>query len=269
MPRALAILLALLGAGVLASERFKLSLGRPPASWLRQLSAPSLVACTARCRQEQDCGTVAWAREEGCRLAEGGSDSTTGNGAEITLYHHVTDPSLDASPAPTTEDGAEDESETATTAAQWTSTTVSPTTATPSVVSCPTDFTHVDGHCYQHKLASPSVNFDAARALCASLASGGELAGLYSQADLDFFTLHSDRPDAQQWIGMKVSMSDNYEFRNLLDNSRPDIPNFTDLLEGRRMNIQLSLPAGLATGKLLRTAASTRLSAVVCEAPAQ
>ena len=415
-----ALFLLLTADAALTPETFKLSSGPPPSTWLLQVSAPSLISCAARCRRVENCETLAWSLEDGCRLTEDdiGSGGTATDGSQISLYsriaghvsgvgpltttqmsttegttetttsaqvddvssttespatpttateppttpttttevptsptttiEHPTSPTTTIEPptiltttteppttptatteapttptttketpttptatteAPTTLTTTTEPPTTPTTATEPpttpttttetpttptttteapttpttttatptiptttteppttpTTTTEAPTTPTTTAGPCPTDFTYVDGHCFRHIVANPAVNFDNGRALCGSTTSGGDLAGLYTQESLDFFMNHHTRPNTEQWIGLQGF----YTYKNVMDGSEPDIPNFADLQEGSVINIQLSLPAGLVTGKLLRTAAKTEMQGVVCEAPVQ
>ena len=289
MSARLAVTVVLLVVAALASDRFQLGVVPQPSAWLQQLPTPSLVSCAARCRQLSGCQLLDW-HHGTCRLAVGDGVTMATEAPQIAMYRHSTllvsgapDPTATSSTTEETTSGQEStettEDSTATTATTEISTSTTdetPTTTTASIIQtttvpttvspCPPDFTLVDGHCYYHVTTDSPVNFDGARAMCASLASGGDLGGLYTPLHLEFFEQHPSRPNTQQWIGLKVPFGST-EFKNLLDNSRPAIPNFSDLLEGSLINIQLSLPADLTTGTLLRTAASTELSAAVCEAP--
>ena len=302
-----ALFLLLTADAALTPERFKLSSGPPPSTWLLQLSAPSLISCAARCRRVENCETLAWSLEDGCRLTEDdiGSGVTATDGSQISLYCRIAGHVSGVGPPTTTQKSTTEENETTpvdvsttteppttlttteppttptttteppttttttTEAPTPTTTTEAATTTTTTAGPCPTDFTYVDGHCFRHITANPAVNFDGGRALCDSMVSGGDLAGLYSQDCMDFFMDHYTRPNVNQWLGIQASSSTSWKLRNVVDGSTPGISNFNDILEGYLINMQVALPAGLAKGKLLRMAAKTEMSAVVCEAPAQ
>ena len=130
----------------------------------------------------------------------------------------------------------------------------------------------MDSRWYSHVLLSPPLGFNDADAYCSSIASGGHLASLYTEKQLDFFWLHPTRPAVPEWIGVMayfIAHTGTVECRNVVDDPRPDISGCEDLLVGSMQNTKLSLAAARGIGRLPRTPEDLQLSAAVCERPAE
>ena len=146
-----------------------------------------------------------------------------------------------------------------------TSATTGHSTSTPPGASCDTPFTMVDGHCLQHVSVNPNQNFASLRSHCKALAHGGDLASVHSMEHLKFFWNHRHRHAFEQWIGVEVDS--NGVFRNVIDNSVPEVNLESFVMEGDGK--YLAIPKDKIMDKLNKREAGASLSGGVCEAPSK
>ena len=94
---------------------------------------------------------------------------------------------------------------------------------------------------------------------------GGDLASLYTQEQLDFLWTDPARPDAQEWIGIKIGA-----YGKTYNPDGEELPfTISGSIEGGSMKWGFTLPAGRVQGKLQRVSIfSDEFMAMVCDAPA-
>ncbi|KAF0311707.1 hypothetical protein FJT64_017549 [Amphibalanus amphitrite] len=228
--------LLLLTSAALGAERFDRQQDLQPVSWIHQVPAPSLVSCSARCAAHPSCGQLSWeSTDRLCRLAESTADGgqPPSDAPQLTLYRP-------AAAAATT-----------------------PPSST-SAATTPPSSTAVDGRYYWHATSTTVLSYDDARTHCQDLMSGGDLASLHTQAQLDFLWADTARPMSIEFIGVT--------YRDVNGERRARNPDDTDLafditgyITGSSGS-RLVLPSNRGTGQLLRMSHSgTRLTNMVCD----
>ena len=127
----------------------------------------------------------------------------------------------------------------------------------------------VGGRYYWHASSPTALNYDQARSHCGSLRSGGDLASLYTQAQLDFLWQDPARPAVQEWLGIKIGAF------GLTYNPNGEVLPFSYSGSWDGSGSRITLPAGLAKGKLTKVSdpipfitPGTFLSDMVCDVPA-
>ncbi|KAF0301466.1 hypothetical protein FJT64_026228 [Amphibalanus amphitrite] len=278
-PRASLIVLVILPAMLLAAlvpeptlETFRLVWDLPLLGW-RQVWAPSLITCIARCRQASGCEAAQWTG--GCRLADveasAGGETPNGGSGEVWMYRRVKLSGV-LEPAPATTQAtavaavavtavvvvtagsssqvAVEPDLTATPPCTFTTPTVTPTTT----VAPPTSATGVivDGRCYWRTSSSWFLSYNEARNSCQRQRDGGDLASIYTQPQLAFLWSDPNRPNDEEWLGLYTGTFGG--FRN------PDgspVPKGVTWTTGGVLGSHLVLPRGRTQGELERVVGPT------------